>query len=265
MSELPAKAQLLLDAHHGERPLLLPNAWDVASATAVADAGFPVVATSSRAIAQLLGEADDDTSDPELIFAFTARIARAVNVPVTADLEAGFGLGAEELVERMLAAGVVGCNLEDSDHHGSGVLIEAERQAARLTEVRAAADKRGVHIVINARIDTFIRKLQGAADGAARVRETARRARAYLDAGADCVYPFGVSQREDAQALVTAIPGPTNLLAHRPGLSVPELRQLGARRISMGSGLFDYAVAQYREQLATLARRDNRESIGFPG
>ncbi|MGH2861901.1 MAG: isocitrate lyase/PEP mutase family protein, partial [Solirubrobacteraceae bacterium] len=223
-------------------------------ATAVADAGFPVVATSSRAIAQLLGEADDDTSDPEVIFAFIARIARAVSAPVTADLEAGYRLPAPELVDRILAAGVAGCNLEDSDHHGGGVLMDAERQAVYLADVRAAADKRRVHIVINARVDTFIQRSD---DQSNPVADTVRRACLYLEAGADCVYPIAVSQHEDAAALTQAIPGPVNLLARRGGLTVAALIGLGARRISFGSGIFGLLGERHAQILQALARGDD--------
>ncbi|MGH2842661.1 MAG: isocitrate lyase/PEP mutase family protein [Solirubrobacteraceae bacterium] len=248
--ELAAKAQDLLRLHHSAQPLLLPNAWDVASAKAVQAAGFPVLATSSHAVVDVLGEADDDTTDPDLIFDFTARIARAVSVPVSADLEGGYRLPAAELVDRMLAAGVVGCNLEDSDHHGGGVLLDADRHAAQLAEVRAAAQRRGVHIVLNARIDTFIRAV---GDPAAQVKEAIRRARLYLKAGADCVYPIAVARREDAAALVRSIPGPVNLLAYPGGIPIGQLGQIGARRISLGGVIFSLVAARQRELLAALA------------
>lgn len=249
--ELAQKAQQLLAAHHGERPLLLPNAWDVASALAVTAAGFPVVATSSRAVAQVLGETDDDSSDPDLLFSYTSRIARAVAVPVTADLQGGFRLSPAELVDRVLDAGVVGCNLEDTDHHGDGVLLDADRQASYLAEVRAAADRGGVHIVLNARVDTFIRQF-GDPDG--RVDDAVRRARLYLSAGADCAYPIAVPTAPEAAALVAAVPGPLNLLARRDGLSIDELTQLGARRISLASGVFNIVTARHREIVEELAR-----------
>lgn len=249
-AELARKAEQLLLAHHGDHPLLLVNAWDVASARAVANAGFPVIATSSRAVAQVLGEADDDSSDPDIVFSFTTRIAHAVSIPVTADLEAGFRLSPAELVERLLQAGVVGCNLEDTDHHGDGVLLDAERQAAYLADVRAASERLGVHIVVNARVDTFIRQV---GDGAVQVDEAIRRARLYLEAGADCVYPMAVSRREDVATLISAIPGPLNLLARRGGLSIAELTALGASRISLASGVFNLLTARHNEIVGALA------------
>lgn len=247
---LARKAELLLAAHGAERPLVLPNAWDVASARAVEAAGFPAVATSSRAIAAVLGEADDDTSDPDAIFSFVARIARAVSVPVTVDLEGGFGLSPVELVDRLLDAGAVGCNLEDTDHHGQGILLDADDQAASLAAVRDAGARRGVHVVLNARIDTLLRPSD---DETAPVDETIRRARLYLRAGADCAYPMAVSSREDAAVLVEAIPGPVNLLARRGGLSIPELTALGARRISLASGVFALVAQRHREIVEAIA------------
>ncbi|MGH3731796.1 MAG: isocitrate lyase/PEP mutase family protein [Acidimicrobiales bacterium] len=255
---LANKAKQLLLAHHDAHPLLLVNAWDVASARAVASAGFPVVATSSRAIAQVLGEPDDDSSDPDVIFSFATRIASAVSVPVTLDLEAGFGLSPSTLVERLLRAGVVGCNLEDTDHHGGDVLLDPARQAAFLAEVRAASERCGVHVVINARVDAFIRQFP---DQAAQVDEAIHRARLYLEAGVDCVYPIAVSRREDVATLVAAIPGPLNFLARQGGLSIAELSTLGARRISLASGVFNLLATRHAEITEALARGESLDDL----
>jgi 2-methylisocitrate lyase-like PEP mutase family enzyme len=248
--ELARKAEQLRAAHHGETPLLLANVWDVASARAIEAAGFPFVATSSRAIAQVLGEADDDSSDPELVFSFIARIARAVSVPVTADLEAGFRLSPAALVESLLHSGVVGCNLEDTDHHGHRDLVDVGRQAAYLAEVRAESERRGVHVVVNARTDTFI---QHVGDEEEQLEEAIRRGRLYFEAGADCVYPIAVSRREDVAELISSLPGPLNFLALRGGLSISELTALGARRISLASGVFRLVADRLGELVAELA------------
>lgn len=234
-TSLDVHAKELLDAHQGPLPLILMNVWDVASARVVAGAGYRVIATSSRAIAASLGLDDDDSSDPDVIFDIIARIARSVSCPVTADLEGGYRLEPSELVERMLDAGIVGCNLEDSDHHGDAVLVDATEQAAFLAEVREAANRAGVHIVINARIDNFIRRV---GDDDDQLEDAVRRGRLYLDAGADCVYPISLVDRERIARLVTALRGPVNITARRGGLSVAELTTLGVRRISFASGLF---------------------------
>jgi len=247
--DLATRAETLLAAHRADRPLILPNAWDAASAKAVEAAGY-FVATSSNAIAAVLGERDDDSSRPDVIFDWIARIARAVSVPVTADVQAGYGLPAAELVDRLLTAGAVGCNLEDTDHHGGGgPLVDAGRLATYLADVRAAATARGVHLVINARPDTFIRKV---GDDVAQLEEALRRGRLYLDAGADCVYPIMAADPGAIRRMATELPGPINVNARRGGLSVQELTELGVRRISFASGLHQLAMAHLGSDLAHL-------------
>lgn len=247
---LGAQAEHLLEAHHQAEPLLLANIWDVASARAVEAAGFRFLATSSRAVAQVLGEPDDDTSDPDLIFSWTARIASATSLPLTADVEAGLRLPASELVDRLLDAGVVGCNLEDTDHHGDKPLVEAERQAAYLSEVRAASDAAGVHLVINARTDSFIHWPGGEE---AQLAEAIRRGRLYLGAGADCVYPMFVRRQEDVASLLSAIPGPLNVLPRRGGLTIAQLTKLGVHRISLASWVFQHVMAELGTMASALA------------
>ena len=248
--DLAAAAQALLVAHHADRPLVLPNAWDPASARAVEAAGF-FVATSSNAIAAVIGERDDDSSQPDVIFGWLGRIARGVSVPLTADVQAGYGLPAAELVDRLLDAGAVGCNLEDTDHHGGpGPLLDADHQAAYLREVRAAADARGVHVVINARVDSFVRKV---GDDSAQLAEALRRGRLYFDAGADCVYPIMAADPAAIRRLADEMPGPINVNARRGGLTVEQLTDLGVRRISFASGLHQLAMAHLEADLGRLA------------
>ena len=148
VSALAERADALRRLHTGPRPLVLPNAWDVASARLVAKAGFPVVATSSGAIAATLGYEDNDSMPVDEAFGVIARITRSVSVPVTADVEAGYGLSPEDLVERLLDAGAVGCNLEDTDHHRAAGLVDAGEHAERLRAVRRVAAQAGVEIVL---------------------------------------------------------------------------------------------------------------------
>ena len=136
---LAIKAAVLRDLHHGPDALVLPNAWDVASARLVTAAGFPAVATASGAISQTLGHDDNNSMPVTDAFGVIARIAAGVDVPVTGDVEAGYGLSARELVDRLLRAGAAGFNLEDTDHHGPGPLVDAAAHAERLAQLKHEA------------------------------------------------------------------------------------------------------------------------------
>jgi 2-methylisocitrate lyase-like PEP mutase family enzyme len=218
------KAARLRALHRRGQPVILPNAWDAASARVFEAAGFPAVATSSAAVAATLGYGDGQQTPAEEMLAAVARVARAVSVPVSADFEAGYGLGAAEVAQRLIEAGVVGCNLEDSDP-GSHALVPVDAQAHWLAAVRAAA---GPALVINARVDVFLRKAGGVEDAIARARR-------YLAAGADCVFPI-FAPPETLAPLAAGIDGPMNVL-FRPGMSLAELAALGVARVSFGSGL----------------------------
>jgi 2-methylisocitrate lyase-like PEP mutase family enzyme len=236
------RAAVLRDLHVPGRPLVLPNVWDAASARAVVDAGFPVVATGSAAMARVLGYDDGEATPVTEMTAAIARVVRAVDVPVTADVERGYGLHPAELVERLLATGAVGCNLEDS-HPRTGEPIDPRTQAAFLAAVHEAA---GPRLVINARIDTAIR------DDATREAVT-ERARRYLDTGADCVYPIEVSAEKEIASLAARIAGPVNVL-FRPGTpSLARLAELGVARISFGHGLHQAAHAHARTLIKAVA------------
>ncbi|MET7305624.1 isocitrate lyase/PEP mutase family protein [Streptomyces sp. NPDC005134] len=227
------------DLHHGRAagdPLVLPGPWDAASARVFADAGFPALATPSAGVAASLGYEDGATPAAEM-FAAVARIVRAVPVPVSADLEAGYGLPPKELVERLLDTGAVGCNLEDS---ADGVLTDPQRQADRLAEVRAVA---GDQLFVNARVDTYVR---GVPDGTDPETETITRGRLYAAAGADCVYPIAAPP-ESLPRLAAAIPAPLNVFALPDGPTPRRLGELGATRITFGPGLQRQAMAAVRK------------------
>ncbi|WP_344934100.1 isocitrate lyase/phosphoenolpyruvate mutase family protein [Sphaerisporangium flaviroseum] len=237
-SEPNAGAAALRALHVPGSPLVLPNVWDAASARAVTAAGFPVVATGSAAVAPALGYADGEATPAGVMFDAVARIVRAVPVPVTADLERGYGLAPAELVERIAATGAVGFNLEDSDP-GTGAMVDAGEQADYLAAVRAAAAGAGVDLVINARVDTFA---HGEGSPRERLAEAVERGRRYLRAGADCVYPILLAEAEAIRTLVAEVGGPVNVL-FRPGVpSLAELGELGVARVSFGHGL--HAAAQ---------------------
>ncbi|MFJ7148836.1 isocitrate lyase/phosphoenolpyruvate mutase family protein [Streptomyces sp. NPDC100445] len=215
-------------------PLVLPGPWDAAGARVFAAAGFPALATPSAGIAASLGYEDGHTPAGEM-FAAVARITRAVDVPVSADVEGGYGLAAGELVERLLEAGAVGCNLEDSH---DGVLEDRHAHAEYLAEVRAAA---GDRLFVNARIDVF---LHGDGDP----ERAIERAASYVAAGADCVYPI-MAPPAVLPLLRSGVQGPLNALARLDGdgPSPAELGGLGATRVTFGPGFQRRAYAALDE------------------
>ncbi|MCD9873466.1 isocitrate lyase/PEP mutase family protein [Streptomyces guryensis] len=210
-------------------PLVLPGPWDAVSARVFVEAGFPALATPSAGIAASLGHEDGSTPADEM-FAAVARIARAVDVPVSADVEDGYGLAPEELVERLLEAGAVGCNLEDSN---GGVLKDPHEHAEWLAEVRYAA---GGRLFVNARVDTF-------SHGDGDPERAVERAALYVAAGADCVYPIG-APADVLPLLRSGIQGPINMHGTLDGRgpSPTELGELGATRITFGPGLQRWAA-----------------------
>ncbi|KQX59062.1 MULTISPECIES: isocitrate lyase/phosphoenolpyruvate mutase family protein [unclassified Streptomyces] len=222
-----------------EDPLVLPGPWDAVSARAFEAAGFPALATPSAGIAVALGHEDGATPAAEM-FAAVARIVRAVSVPVTADLEGGYGLAPDELVERVRESGAVGVNLEDTGPDGR--LRDPRAHADWLAEVRAAA---GPGLFLNARVDTYIRRApEPAADALAR-------ALLYAGAGADCVYPIAAPPG-DLPPLRAALGDlPLNVLALPGGPSFAELGRLGASRVTFGDGLLVRAA----RDLADLAAK----------
>jgi 2-methylisocitrate lyase-like PEP mutase family enzyme len=246
-TDLKARAEELRELHSGEM-LVLPNVWDVASAEIVVEAGFPVVATASNAIAAMLGYPDGEGAPWQEMFAAAGRVARTVSVPVTVDAEAGYGMQPRELVDRLLDIGAVGCNLEDTDHTAGG-LVEAGAQADWLAAVRSAADDAGVPIVINARVDAFL-----PANGVPepdRLAEAVRRGRLYREAGADCLYPVGVGDKDDVATLVAEIPGPVN--GNSGGsLDLATLRELGVARVSYGPRFYWAAMSQLKSSVQEL-------------
>jgi 2-methylisocitrate lyase-like PEP mutase family enzyme len=223
------RCDLLRSLHVAGAPLLLPNVWDVASARAVAAAGFPVVATSSGAVAASLGHEDHERAPREEMLAATARIARAVEVPVTVDAEAGYGMDAADLVSVLMDLGVAGCNLEDTDHRTG--------------------------LVVNARIDVFLAAgVPGPETGRQidLVDEALRRATAYVDAGADCVFPIALWERDALVAFLRQAPGSVNILRIPPAPSEAELADLGVARISYGHLLHGAVMEHFRQRLASL-------------
>jgi 2-methylisocitrate lyase-like PEP mutase family enzyme len=240
---LTDKAARLRDLHLGAPLLVLPNAWDAASARVLAGAGFAALATASYAVSDSLGYEDGEGAPPEEMFAAAARITRSVDVPVTVDAEAGYGLAPDELAECLREAGAVGCNLEDTLHGeaagGGRTLADLKVQADRVGALREADPD----LVINARTDVLDGDaLPGASPGEA-LEEVVARCRAYLEAGADCVFPIAVTEETVIATLVERIPGPVSIL-YRPGMPAPSrLGELGVARVTFGPGLHRATMA----------------------
>jgi 2-methylisocitrate lyase-like PEP mutase family enzyme len=247
IDQLAVLAETFRRLHTGDM-LILPNAWDVASALVVEGAGFPAVATASAAITAMLGYPDGEGAPWADMFAANARVANAVSVPVSMDAEGGYRMAPVDLVDRLLGIGVVGCNLEDSDHVAGG-LKDAEKHAAWLADVRAAANAAGVSLVINARVDVFLSTSPVPEDE--RVAEAIRRGRLYREAGADCVYPIGLGNPDALAAFVAGVDGPVNANSTAQ-LTLPVLRSMGVARVSYGPRFYRSALADFDTSIRNL-------------
>jgi len=253
-SELQSRCNVLRSLHRPGAPLLLPNAWDVATARAVVAAGFPVVATTSAGVAGTLGYEDHEGAPGDEMLAAAARIARGVDVPVTVDAEAGYGMEPADLVAALKSAGAAGCNLEDSDY-AAGRLRDPDRHAEWLGAVRQAASADGYPLVINARVDVFLGPfLAGAGPGTQveLVPEALRRAHNYLEAGVDCVYPITLWEADALRRFMSEVDGPVNVVRLPQAPSLAELAALGVVRVSWGLLLYGEAMARFADQLASL-------------
>jgi len=240
----------LRDLHHGDSPLVLPNTWDCASARAVAKAGFPVVATTSGGIAASLGWEDGEKTPADEMFHAIGRIASSVDVPVTADVESGYGLSSTEIVAALREVGAVGCNIEDTDHSVGNALLPVEDGARRIAEMKAATASARFDLFVNARIDVFVR---GTAEGEDPVALALERAHQYSAAGADCVYPIGA----DVDQLTTFIQnyeGPVNGFVRPDKAPLSRLSKLGLARISYGSRLQRLTLEGFSDRLGVIRK-----------
>ncbi|WP_328931750.1 MULTISPECIES: isocitrate lyase/phosphoenolpyruvate mutase family protein [unclassified Streptomyces] len=249
--------------HVPGRPLVLPNAWDAASARIVEDTGAAAVATTSAGVAWALGVPDGDLLGRERAVAAVARIAGSVAVPVSADIESGFAedpAGVADTVRAVLAAGAVGVNIEDALYGGEGVLRSVAEQAERIAAAREAADAEGVPLFVNARIDTFLR-------GAGGVDATLERAAAFRAAGADGIFVPGTVEPGTVKELADGIDAPLNVLVGPGAPPVAELAALGVARVSAGSSvaLAAYAVVRRaaRELLDTGTYGEQTGGLGY--
>lgn len=239
-----AKAQTLLTLHNNGKLLILPNVWNPIGARMLESKGFPAVATASAAIAESLGYSDGEQLKLDSMVDMIARIVRSVNIPVTADLEAGYSdsiSGLQENISRLLDTGAAGINFEDS-WDDSAHLRPIPEQAERIQAVRAVAEKRSIPLVINARADSFF--AEGFSSLEDRIEDVITRANAYLKAGADCIYPIGAGDKETLKVLRQRINAPINVLASAKTASLKELQEIGINRVSFGPYIFRSLLAK---------------------
>ncbi|OBF59733.1 phosphonomutase [Mycobacterium sp. 852002-53434_SCH5985345] len=241
------RAAALLDLHRPGDPVVLPTVWDAWSASHATDAGFAALTVGSHPLADSVGKPDGEGMSFDDVLARIAQITAAVDVPVSVDVESGYGLGAERLIEGLLSVGAVGLNIEDTVHSEGKRLRSAGEHAELVGALRAAADAAGVHVVINARTDLFLRK---DGDDADRVERAVARLTEAADAGADVLYPVGRHDPETLRRLAAELPLPVNAIALPDQDDPASFGPLGVARISFGP-FFQAALAtRARELLA---------------
>lgn len=255
------KAEQFRKLHHGPRMLLLPNAWDVASARILEECGHPAIATSSAAVAFSLGYPDGQRISRDEMLEVCGRIARAVNIPVTADLEAGYGTTVKDMVETVkaaIAAGIIGMNLEDvtGDHEKS--VVDLPLQVEKIRAICETAKSVGVPFVLNARTDVYLMPI---GPEASRFERTVERLRAYRDAGASCLFAPGVYDRDTIAKLVKALEAPLNILANPALPPMAELEKIGVARVSAGSGIMRAAMGAVQRVGKEMLEKRSFESM----
>ena len=231
------KAERFRKLHAGPRILALPNAWDVASARILEESGYPAIATSSAGVAFALGYPDGQRISRDEMLEAVARIARGVRVPVTADMESGYGTTVKEMMETakaVIAAGAIGMNLEDVTGDDESSHVALPLQVEKIRAIKETASSAGVPIVLNARSDIYLMPI---GEAATRFERTVERLRAYRKAGADCVFAPGVSDRDTIARLVKEVGAPLNILISAGCPSLAELEQIGVARVSAGSAV----------------------------
>lgn len=250
MSGIRDRARRLLDLHRDGPVLVMPTVWDAWSARAVAAAGFAALSVGSAPLAASRGASDKEGMTLDDALDGVRRICAAVDVPVSADMESGYGAPPDELVQRLLEAGAVGLNVEDTVHGDGGRVRSPDEHAAYIGGLRAAADAAGIDVVINARTDAFV---HGAAVYDDPLDEAIRRLAACVDAGARCVYPVKIPDAASLSTLMDRVDAPVNVLANpRTGSSagsIEQLRAAGVRRVTFGPML----QAELTADLAALA------------
>jgi len=251
-AEQRKKAEAFRAMHTGPGAILLTNVWDVASARLIEEAGFPAIATTSAGIAFAQGFPDGQRIPAERMIAAFAQIASAVGVPVSADVEAGYGQRPEDAAwtaRNVIEAGAVGMNFEDATGEADPPLTELSLQLERIRAICETADRLGVPLVLNARTDVYLAQV---GEPNRRYDEAVRRLTAYRDAGADCVFVPAVRDAETIRRMVDDLKCPVNILGMPGAPSVAELIAIGVRRVSLGSGPMRSSLGLLRRLAAEL-------------
>jgi len=258
------KAAALLALHTSGKLLILPNIWNPIGACVLQAKGYPAVATASAALSASLGYPDGEKIQRSTLIDCLTRIAGSVDIPVTADIEGGYGRTIPELREtaaQVLDAGIVGINLEDSLVEGHA-LRKIEEQCQRIAAFREVAARRDIHLVINARVDSFLSADFPEKQGA--LEEAATRAKHYTAAGADCLYPIGPGDEAVARALRARISAPINILASPAAAPLPVLQAIGINRASFGPFIFRSCLARFVEIVDRLPSAADYDFLGTP-
>jgi 2-methylisocitrate lyase-like PEP mutase family enzyme len=254
------KAENFRALHHGKRILVLPNGWDVPSAHVFEDAGFPAIATSSAGMLVSLGYPDGEVIHRDEFVSAVGRIARVLSVPLSADIVAGFGKTTKDVlvtVKAILKTGAVGINIEDFTH-ATKKLYPIERQIENVKAIRKLGESKRIPLVINARTDAL---RYGEGDEGARFKEAVRRAIAYRDAGADCVYPMGLVNAASIANFVKALDFPINVMVRKGLPPISELQRLDVARVSFGPSPSYAAMGLLKRAAMEVLERGTYENL----
>ncbi|MGA8103300.1 MAG: isocitrate lyase/phosphoenolpyruvate mutase family protein [Candidatus Acidiferrales bacterium] len=255
MSTAKQKAEDFRRMHQAPPILVLVNAWDVASARIFASVGARAIATSSAGVAFALGYPDGQKIPRRLMIESIARIAASVDLPVTADVESGYGPGiadATDTAQTVIDSGAIGLNFEDATNDPASPLFPVDAQRRRLEAIRNAAERAGIPLVINARTDVFLGEV---GEPSTRFAEAVRRVNAYRESGADCLFIPGVTDAGTIQRLAREVAGPLNILVGPEAPPISELESLGVRRVSVGSQIMRATLATARDAARELLEK----------
>jgi 2-methylisocitrate lyase-like PEP mutase family enzyme len=247
--------------HKAAHILVLPNAWDVPSARVFEDAGFPAVATSSAALAVSLGYPDGQRIGKDELFTAVKKIASKIAVPLSVDIESGFGATKEELsdtIRRVIASGGVGINLEDISNFETKTLLTTENQVERIKTVKSVANSLGIPLVINARTDAYH---FGTGEEKTRVQDAIRRVNEYAAADADCLYPLGITEKESILTVLKSVRKPINVMARKGVPTIPELEKMGVKRLSIGPDAMYATMGLLRRIAQELRQKGNYNTL----